>query len=75
MIAVYDDSGEGAGLDDIGYRLVSSEKTRLETPKLNHKAQKRSDHLLARENQHIAQRRQPKLGGKQFGNLRTFRNR
>ena len=75
MIAVYDDSGERAGLDDISYRLLSSEKTRLQTSKLNHKTQQRSDDLLARENQHIAQRRQPGIGGNQFGNLRTFRNR
>ena len=75
MIAVDDDSGEGSGLDDIGYRLPPSEKTRLETSNLNHKTQQRSDHLLARENQHIAQRRQPKMRDKQLGNLRTFRNR
>jgi hypothetical protein len=60
MIAVYDDSGERAGLEDIRYRLFSSEKTWLQTSKLNHKTQQRSDHLLARDNQHIAQRRQPK---------------
>jgi hypothetical protein len=74
MIAVYDNGGERAGLDNIGYRLLSTEKTRLPTSKLNHKTQQRSDHLLARENQHITQRRQPKIGDKQFGNLRTFRN-
>ena len=75
MIAVDHDSRERAGLEDISYRLLPREKTRLKSSKLNHKTQQRSDHLLARENQHIAQRRQPKIGEKQFGNLRTFRNR
>ena len=74
MITVYYDSDERAGRDDIGYRLRSGEKTRPQTSKLNHKTQQRSDHLLARENQHIAQRRQPKIGDVQLGNLRTFRN-
>jgi hypothetical protein len=74
MIAVYDDSGERAGFDDVGYRLLPRKKTRLQTSKLNHKTQQRCDHLLARENQHIAQRRQPKMRDKQLGNLRTFRN-
>ena len=60
MIAVYNNSGETTGLDGIRYRLLSSEKARLKTSKLNHKTQQRSDHLLARQNQHIAQRRQPK---------------
>ena len=59
VIAINDDSGKGSGLDDIGYRLPPSEKPRLETSDLNHKSQQRSDDLLARENQHIAQRRQP----------------
>ena len=75
MIAVYDDSGPGPGPNDIGGRLLSTEKTRLQTSKLNHKTQQRSDDLLARENQHFAQRCQPGIGDKQFGNLRTFRNR
>ena len=75
MIAVDNNSGETTGLDGIRYRLLSSEKARLKTSKLNHKTQQRSDHFLARENQHIAQRCQPKIGDKQFGNLRTFRNR
>ena len=61
MIAVYNNSGETTGLDGIRYRLLSSEKARLKTSKLNHKTQQRSDHLLARENQHITQRRQPKI--------------
>jgi hypothetical protein len=56
-------------------RMLSSEKTRLQTSKLNHKTQQRSDDLFARENQHIAQRPRPKMGDKQFGNLRGFRNR
>jgi len=61
MIAVDDNSGETTGFDGIRYRLFSSEKARLKTPKLNHKSQQRSDYLLARENQHITQRRQPKI--------------
>jgi len=56
VIAVDDDSSEGSGRDDIGYRLPPGEKTRLKPSTLNHKTQQRCDHLLARENQHIAQR-------------------
>lgn len=62
MIAIYDDGIERQARQRFGDRLLISQECRLQTTKLNHETQQRSDDLLARENQHIAQRRQPKEG-------------
>jgi len=62
MIAVYHDGIEGQSRYHFVDRLLLSQEYRLQTTKLNHETQQRSDDLFARENQHIAQRRQPKEG-------------
>ena len=62
VIAVYHDGIERQSRQRFGYRLLPSKEHRLQTTKLNHKAQQRSDQLFARKNQHIAQRGQPKEG-------------
>src|SRR5687767_11889965 len=60
MIAVDDHGSRFFPEDGILGRFRGSEKPRLQAPKLHHQTQQRRDDFFARENQHLAQRSQPR---------------
>ena len=72
MIAVYEHYFGIFPADCVLNGLCPCEKPRLQTPELHHQTQQRRDDFLARENQHLTQRNQPRRERNLVGNLWTL---